>query len=102
MRKIFIVAGIALALVFAAAAGAVALKAFRVGVGDQLRVKGSKIVCGVSRNSTIKVAITCFKTNSRGTAVGSYAVQIGDRYAAIMRVKNRKGGTTPIVIKREP
>jgi hypothetical protein len=102
MRKALMVAGAVAALAFAAAAGAVAMKTFRVSRGDRIDLKGTKVVCGVSRNSTIGTALSCFKTKGGGTLVGSYAVQIGDRYAAIMRVKTRNGGNKPIVVKRQP
>ena len=102
MRKALMVTGAVVSLVFAAAGGAVAMKVLNVSVGDKVNVKGTKVVCGVSRNSTIATAMTCFETKGSGTFVGSYAVQIGDRYAAIMRVKSTSGGTTPVLIKRQP
>jgi hypothetical protein len=102
MRKALMVAGAVAALVFAAAAGAVAMKVFNASIGDKVNVKGTKVVCGVSSNSTIATALTCFETKGSGTSVGSYAVQIGDRYAAILRVKSKSGGTTPVLIKRQP
>jgi hypothetical protein len=102
MRKaLFVVAAIA-ALVFAAVAGAVAVSVFKLGVGDSAFVKGSNVVCGVSHNSTIGNAVTCFKRRGRNTLIGSYAVQLGDNYAALMRVTSLHGNTKPLYIKKQP
>ena len=60
-----------------------------MGVGDSAFVKGSNVACGVSHNSTIGNAMTCFKRRGENTQVGSYAVQLGDNYAALMRVTSR-------------
>jgi hypothetical protein len=102
LRKSLAVVGACATLVFAAAAGAVAEKAFKLGVGDSAFVKGASVACGVSRNSVIGNAITCFKRNAKGTIVGSYAVQLGDKYASVMLVKNTGGLTKPLVIKKQP
>jgi hypothetical protein len=102
MRKVLLVVAAVAALVFAAVAGAVAQSGFRLGVGDSASVKGSKVVCGVSRNSTIGNAITCFKRRGTNTLVGSYAVQLGDNYAALLRVTSRGGNTKPLQIKKQP
>ena len=102
MRKALLVIAAAGALVFAAVAGAVAQSAFKLGVGDSAFVKGSKVVCGVSHNSTIGNAITCFKRRGVHTLVGSYSVQLGDNYAAVMRVTSGNGNTKPLVIKKQP
>ena len=102
MRKALLAATAAAALVFAAVAGAVAQSAFKLGVGDSAFVKGSKVVCGVSHNSTIGNAITCFKRRGKTTLIGSYAVQLGDNYAALMKVTSGNGNTKPVLIKKQP
>jgi hypothetical protein len=102
MKKVLFVALAVAALVFAAAGGAVAEKVFRMGVGDSAFVKGSSVACGVSHNSTIGNAMTCFKRRGANTLVGSYAVQLGDNYAALMKVTSTHGNTKPLYIKKQP
>jgi hypothetical protein len=102
MRKALLVIAAVAALVLAAAAGAVAEKVFKMGVGDSAFVKGSSVACGVSHNSTIGNAMTCFKRRGKNTQVGSYAVQLGDNYAALMRVTSTHGNTKPLSIKKQP
>jgi hypothetical protein len=102
VKKALLVIAVVAALVFAAVAGAVAEKVFKMGVGDSALVKGSNVACGVSHNSTIGNAMTCFKRSGRNTLVGSYAVQLGDKYAALMRVTSKHGTTKPLTIKKQP
>jgi len=102
MRKAPLVIAAVAALAFAAVAGAVAQSVFKMGVGDSAFVKGSNVYCGVSHNSTIGNAMTCFKRKGKTTLVGSYAVQLGDRYAALMRVTSKQGNTKPLTIKKQP
>jgi hypothetical protein len=102
MKKALLVLAAAAVLVFAAVAGAVAQSAFKMGVGDSAFVKGSKVACGVSHNSTIGNAMTCFKRRGKNTLVGSYAVQLGDNYAALMKVTSKNGNTKPLYIKKQP
>ena len=102
MRKALLVIAAVAALVFAAVAGAVAQSVFKMGVGDSALVKGSKVFCGVSHNSTIGNAMTCFKRRGQSTQVGSYAVQLGDKYAALLRVTSKTGNTKPLTIKKQP
>ena len=102
MRKALLVIAAVAALVFAAAGGAVAQKVFKLAVGDTAIVKHAKVVCGVSQNSTIGNAITCFKRRGKNTLVGSYAVQLGDNYAALMRVLSTNGNTKPVTVKKQP
>ena len=102
MRKALLLTAIVAALVFAAVAGAVAQSVFKMGVGDSAFVKGSNVFCGVSHNSTIGNAMTCFKRRGKSTLVGSYAVQLGDKYAAPMRVMSKSGGTKPLSVKKQP
>jgi hypothetical protein len=102
MKKMLVLIAAVAALVFAAVAGAVAQKVFKLGVGDSAFVKGSKVACGVSHNSTIGNAMTCFKRRGTKTLVGSYAVQLGDNYAALLRVTSMHGNTKPVAIKKQP
>jgi hypothetical protein len=102
VKKALLVIAAVAALVFAAVAGAVAEKAFKLGVGDSAFVKGSHVACGVSHNSTIGNAVTCFKGRGKNTQVGSYAVQLGDNYAALMKVTSLHGNTKPLYIKKQP
>jgi hypothetical protein len=102
MKKMLVLIAAVAALVFAAVAGAVAQKVFKLGVGDSAFVKGSKVACGVSHNSTIGNAMTCFKRRGTKTQVGSYAVQLGDNYAALLRVTSMNGNTKPVAIKKQP
>ena len=46
--------------------------------------------------------MTCFKRRGKNTQVGSYAVQLGDNYAALMRVTSTHGNTKPLYIKNQP
>jgi hypothetical protein len=102
MKKALLVVAAVAALVFAAVAGAVAQSVFKMGVGDSAFVKGSNVACGVSHNSTIGNAMTCFKRRGKNTLVGSYAVQLGDKYAALMKVTSTHGNTKPLYIKKQP
>jgi hypothetical protein len=102
VKKALLVLSAVAALVFAAVAGAVAESQFKLGIGDSALVKGSHIACGVSNNSTVGTAITCFKRSGSNTIVGSYAVQLGDKYASLMRVTNTSGLTKPLTIKKQP
>jgi hypothetical protein len=102
VRKALLVIAAVAALVFAAVGGAVAQKVFKLGVGDSAFVKGSHVACGVSHNSTIGNAMTCFKRQGTNTLVGSYAVQLGDHYAALLRVTSKHGNTKPVQIKPQP
>ena len=102
MKKALVIIAAVAALVFAAAGGAVAEKVFRMGVGDSAFVKGSNVACGVSHNSTIGNAMTCFERRGKNTQVGSYSVQLGDKYAALMRVTSLHGNTKPLYIKKQP
>ena len=100
-RSLIVIAAVA-ALVFAGFAGAMAEKVFRMGVGDTAFVKGATVACGVSHNSTIGNAMTCFKRQGKYTKIGSYAVQLGDKYAALMKVTSKTGNTKPLLIKKQP
>jgi hypothetical protein len=102
MRKALVLIAAVAALVFAAVAGAVAQSVFRLGVGDSAFVKGSNVACGVSHNSTIGNAVTCFERRGKNTVVGSYSVQLGDNYAALMKVTSKHGNTKPLYIKKQP
>ena len=102
MRKALLVVAAVAALVFTAVAGAVAQSVFKLGVGDSAPVKGSNVICGVSHNSTIGNAITCFKRRGSHSLVGSYSVQLGDNYAALMKVTSGSGNTKPLLIKKQP
>jgi len=101
MKKAVVIVVMAASLVFAAFAGAGAEGVFRIGSSDHVFVKGTHIGCGVSRNSTIATAITCFKLLGSKTKVGSFAVQVGDKYAALMRVTSTSGDTKPLAIKKQ-
>ena len=102
MKKAILIMAAAGALLFAGLAGATAQGLFKMAVGDHAVIKGTHIACGISRNSTTATAITCFKRRGTKTVVGSYAVQVGDKYAALLRVTSTNGDTKPIAIKTQP
>ncbi len=84
------------ALLFAATAGAVAEKVLRIGVGDVLYVKSSKISCSVANPYKQMV---CFKRKSNGQPKpGSYGTTTSGRFVAIVRF-NSKGKPVPVTQK---
>ncbi len=99
MKKFMLgLAAVAL-LLFAATAGAVAEKVFRLGVGDVVFVKGSKVSCSVA--AAFKQMV-CFKHTRNGRAVpGTYGTTTANGFAGIVRF-NKKGQPVFVVRRDNP
>lgn len=99
MKKLMLgLAAVAL-LLFAATAGAVAEKVFRIGVGDVVFVKGSKVSCSVA---AAYKQMVCFKHTGGGRAVpGTYGTTTSNKFAGIVRF-NSKGKPVFVVRKDNP
>lgn len=99
MKKFLLGLAAVAALLFAATAGAVAEKIFKVGVGDVIFVRGSEMSCSVANPYKQMV---CFKHDGTGHAVpGSYGATTSDKFAGIVRF-NKKGKPVLIVKKTNP
>jgi hypothetical protein len=99
MRKLIIGLAGAGALLFAAAAGAIAEKVFQLGVGDVAFIKGSPTACGVA-NPYKQVA--CYKHDAKGHAIpGTYGTSLSSGFAALVRF-NSKGKAVVVVRKNNP
>jgi hypothetical protein len=96
MKKLMLGFAAVALLVFAATAGAVAEKVFRLGVGDVVFVRGSKLSCSVANPYKQMV---CFVHNRRGRAVpGTYGTTASNKFAGIVRF-NSKG--KPVFVTRK-
>ena len=99
MKKFLIGFAACAALAFAATAGAVAEKVFRVGVGDVVFIKGSDVSCSVANPYKQMV---CFKHDNTGHAVpGSYGATVAGSFAALVRF-DAKGKPKLILKKTNP
>jgi hypothetical protein len=98
MKKVLLGVAIVAALLFAAAAGAVAArKVFKVGVGDVVYIKRSNVSCSVANPWKQMV---CYKRDATGHAVpGSYGATTSDKFAAVVRFD--KNGNPKVVLKKD-
>jgi len=96
MKKFLIAFAAVAALLFAAAAGAVAEKVLKIGVGDVVFIKGSKVSCSVANPYQQMV---CFKHDNVGHAVpGTYGATVSNGFAGLVRF-NSKG--KPVLISKK-
>jgi len=83
-------------LLFAATAGAIAEKTFRLGVGDVVFVKGSQLSCSIANPYKQMV---CFKHDAKGHAVpGTYGGTVSDKFAGVVKFDSK--GRPKVVFKR--
>jgi hypothetical protein len=72
-----------------------AARQFTARPGDELRLAGTKIACGVN-NDVSGVYPTCFRTTSTGGVPGSYAFAVTERFAAVVRFDSTGRKTKPV------
>ena len=83
-------------LAFAATAGAVAEKVFKVGVGDVVFVKSSDISCSVANPYKQMV---CFKHDKVGHAVpGTYGATVASGFVGLVKFDAK--GKPKLVLKK--
>jgi hypothetical protein len=80
---------------------AAAGKVFTLGRNELLNVAGSHIGCTLISPSKAVYEVTCFKTDAKGVAIGTFGFGIEDGAVAIVRVKNAKT-YTPVFTHRQP
>ena len=96
MKKFLIGFAACAVLAFAATAGAVAEKVFRVGIGDVVFVKGSDISCSVANPFKQMV---CFKHNKVGHAVpGTYGATVANSFVGLVKFDSK--GKPKLVVKK--
>jgi hypothetical protein len=96
MKKLVLGLVAVVVLLFAATAGAVAEKVLKLGVGDVVFVKGSRLSCSIADPYKQMV---CFKHDRRGNAVpGTFGATTSDKFAAIVRF-NSKG--KPVIVTKK-
>ncbi len=76
-------------------------KVVQVSAGDQLKVSGARVWCSINRGRV--VSASCFKlTSGLKPIVGSYAVVIDEKHAALLKVTSSKGsGKFKVVLLRK-
>jgi hypothetical protein len=96
MKK-FLIGFVALAVfVFAATAGAVAEKVFKIGVGDVVFIKGNSISCSVANPYKQMV---CFKHDNTGHAVpGTYGSTVANGFVGLVKFDSK--GKPKLVLKK--
>jgi hypothetical protein len=96
MKKLVLGLAVVTVLVFAAAAGALAEKVLKMGVGDVVFIKGSRITCSVANPGKQMV---CFKHKRNGHPVpGSYGTTASNKFAGIVRFKHNG---KPVIVTRK-
>ena len=96
MKKVLIGFAACAVLAFAATAGAVAEKVFRVGVGDVVFVKSSNVSCSVANPHKQMV---CFKHDRVGQAVpGTYGATVADEFVGLVKFDSK--GKPKLVLKK--
>lgn len=96
MKKFLIGFAACAVLAFAATAGAVAEKVFKVGVGDVVFVKSSDVSCSVANPQKQMV---CFKHNRTGDAVpGTYGATVSSAFVGLVKFDSK--GKPKLVLKK--
>lgn len=96
MKKLMLGLAAVAVLLFAATAGAVAEKVFKLGVGDVIFVKGSNLSCSIANPYKQMV---CFKRDALGHPVpGTYGTTASEKFAGVVRFKS--DGKPVIVLKK--
>jgi hypothetical protein len=96
MKKFLIGFAAVAVLVFAATAGAVAEKVFKIGVGDVVFIKGNSISCSVANPYKQMV---CFKHDNTGHAVpGTYGATVSNGFVGLVKFDSK--GKPKLVLKK--
>lgn len=96
MKKVLIGFAACAVLAFAATAGAVAEKVFKVGVGDVVFIKGSDVSCSVADPYKQMV---CFKHNRKGQAVaGTYGATVSSGFVGLVKFDSK--GKPKLILKK--
>jgi hypothetical protein len=96
MKKFLIGFAACAVLAFAATAGAVAEKVFKVGVGDVVFIKGNNVSCSVANPYKQMV---CFRHDKAGHAVpGTYGATVANGFAGLVKFDSK--GNPKIVLKK--
>jgi hypothetical protein len=96
MKKFLIGFAVCAVLAFAATAGAVAEKVFKVGVGDVVFVKSSDVSCSVANPYKQMV---CFKHDKVGHAVaGTYGATVSSGFVGLVKFDAK--GKPKLVLKK--
>jgi hypothetical protein len=84
-------AGFAAALLLAIPAGATTKAFIPLKAGDEIDVVGTSILCLVSKGSSGRTGIVCFRATSKGAIPGSYFAGIGQDGRVLAGVVDAKG-----------
>ena len=96
MKKFLIGFAACAVLAFAATAGAVAEKVFKVGIGDVVFINGSDVSCSVANPYKQMV---CFKHDKTGQAVpGTYGATVSSRFSGLVKFDSK--GKPKLVLKK--
>jgi len=96
MKKFLIGFAACAVLAFAATAGAVAERVFKVGVGDVVFIKGSDISCSVANPYKQMV---CFKHDHVGHAVpGTFGATVSSGFVGLVKFDSK--GKPKLVLKK--
>jgi len=96
MKKFLIGFAVCAVLAFAATAGAVAEKVFKVGIGDVVFVKNSDVSCSVANPYKQMV---CFKHDNVGHAVpGTYGATVASGFVGLVKFDAK--GKPKLVLKK--
>jgi hypothetical protein len=96
MKKFLIGFAACAVLAFAATAGAVAEKVFKVGVGDVVFIKGSSVSCSVANPYKQMV---CFRHDKVGHALpNTYGATVANGFAGLVKFDAK--GKPKLVVKK--
>ena len=83
-------AGLAAALLLAVPAGATSKAFITLKAGDEIDVVGTSVLCLVSKGSSGRIGITCFRANAKGGIPSSYFAGIGQDGRVLAGLVNAK------------
>ena len=86
--------GVATALLLVAPAGAARTAFIPLKAGDEIDVVGTSILCLVSKGSSGRTGIVCFRATAKGAVPGSYFAGIGQDGRVLAGVVDAKGQPT--------
>ncbi|HEX9415701.1 MAG TPA: hypothetical protein VF895_03225 [Gaiellaceae bacterium] len=96
MKKLALGLAAVAVLLFAATAGAIAERTFKLGVGDVVFVKGSLLSCSIANPYKQMV---CFKHDPTGHAVpGTYGATTSDKFAGLVKFDSK--GKPKLILKK--
>ena len=84
-------AGVAAALLLAVPAGATSKAFITLKAGDELDVVGTRVLCLVTKGSTGRIGIVCFRATAKGAMPGSYFAGIGQDGRVLAGLVDAKG-----------